>query len=139
MCVTISAGGARASSWRSRVRGRARARLSGGWHRDRSNSDFGLGVTQLIQVQDDIWVANMVAQRGIRTGSSGPPIRYDAVERCLTAVADQATSLSASVHMPRIGLGLAGGRWDRIEPLIVAALCTRDIAVTIYDFDRPTP
>jgi O-acetyl-ADP-ribose deacetylase (regulator of RNase III) len=106
-----------------------------GWHRDRAGNDFGLGATQLVQVRADIWVANMVAQRGIRTGSSGPPIRYDAVERCLAALAGHARSLSASVHMPRIGCGLAGGRWDRIEPLIVAALCTRDVAVTIYDFD----
>jgi hypothetical protein len=37
--------------------------------------------------------------------------------------------------MPRIGCGLAGGRWDRIEPLIVKALCARDIVATVYDFD----
>lgn len=40
------------------------------WHRGRSGNDFGLGATQLVQTQADIWVANMVAQRGIRTGSS---------------------------------------------------------------------
>jgi O-acetyl-ADP-ribose deacetylase (regulator of RNase III) len=105
------------------------------WHRERAGNDFGLGATQLVHTQPDIWVANMVAQRGIRSGSGGPPIRYDAVERCLAAVADHATSRSASVHMPRIGCGLAGGRWDRIEPLIVKTLCNRDIAVTVYDFD----
>jgi O-acetyl-ADP-ribose deacetylase (regulator of RNase III) len=105
------------------------------WHSDRAGNDFGPGAVQLVQVRADIWVANMVGQRGIRTGSDGPPIRYDAVERCLTSVAGHATSLSASIHMPRIGCGLAGGRWDRIEPLVVAALCTRDIAVTVYDFD----
>jgi O-acetyl-ADP-ribose deacetylase (regulator of RNase III) len=105
------------------------------WHRERADNDFGLGATQLVQVRADIWVANMVAQRGMRAGSSGPPIRYDAVERCLRALAGHAASQSASVHMPRIGCGLAGGRWDRIEPLIVNALCTTDIAVTVYDFD----
>jgi len=54
---------------------------------------------------------------------------------CATISAGHATSLSASVHMPRIGCGLAGGRWDRIEPLIVATLCTRDVDTTVYDFD----
>ncbi|WP_432953913.1 macro domain-containing protein [Micromonospora haikouensis] len=105
------------------------------WHRERSGNDFGLGATQLVQVRPDTWVANMVAQRGIRTGSNGPPIRYDAVERCLDTVAAHATRLSASVHLPRIGCGLAGGRWERIEPLVVAALCDRDIATTVYDHD----
>ncbi|MGI5152923.1 macro domain-containing protein [Plantactinospora sp. CA-294935] len=105
------------------------------WHRERSDNDFGLGATQLIQVRPDTWVANMVAQRGIRTGSGGPPIRYGAVERCLTVVAEHAARLSATVHMPRIGCGLAGGRWERIEPLVIATLCDHDIATTVYDHD----
>jgi O-acetyl-ADP-ribose deacetylase (regulator of RNase III) len=103
------------------------------WHRARSGNDFGLGATQLIQVRPDIWVANMIAQHGMRTGSNGPPIRYDAVDRCLTTVAAHAARLTATVHLPRIGCGLAGGRWDRIEPLIVGSLCARDIATTVYD------
>lgn len=105
------------------------------WHRGRSGNDFGLGGTRLVQVKPDIWVANMVGQRGIRTGSGGPPIRYDAVERCLAALGDRVLALGASVHMPRIGCGLAGGTWARMEPIIVRTLCERDIAVTVYDFD----
>ncbi|HWS34011.1 MAG TPA: macro domain-containing protein [Actinoplanes sp.] len=104
------------------------------WHRERSGNDFGLGATQLVQVTADVWVANMVGQRGIRTGSGGPPVRYEAIDRCLAAVAGHAAGLSASVHMPRIGCGLAGGKWDRVEPLIVANLSERDIPVTVYDF-----
>ncbi|MCO8277286.1 macro domain-containing protein [Actinoplanes sp. TRM 88003] len=105
------------------------------WHRARAGNDFGLGATQLVQVRPDVWVANMVAQRGTRTGSNGPPIRYDAVERCLATLARHAGDLNASVHLPRIGCGLAGGRWERIEPLVVAALCARDIDTTVYDYD----
>ncbi|WP_328620446.1 macro domain-containing protein [Streptomyces sp. NBC_00354] len=103
------------------------------WHRGRSGNDFGLGAVQLVQVAPDVWVANMVGQRGIRTGSGGPPIRYDAVERCLAALADHALERGASVHMPRIGCGLAGGKWPRIEPLITQALSARDVPVTVYD------
>ena len=103
------------------------------WHRDRATNDFGLGAVQIIQVSPDMWVANMVSQHGMRTGSQGPPIRYDAVDRCLTAVGDSALSLGATVHMPRIGTGLAGGRWERIEPIIVATLCERGVATTVYD------
>lgn len=103
------------------------------WHRGRSQNDFGLGAVQLVRVQTDIWVANMVGQRGVRTGSAGPPIRYDAVARCLVALGDHAVELGASVHMPRIGCGLAGGTWSRIEPLITDALGARDVPVTVYD------
>jgi O-acetyl-ADP-ribose deacetylase (regulator of RNase III) len=105
------------------------------WHRDRSGNDFGLGAARLIQVRPDTWVANMVAQRGIRTGSNGPPIRYQAVEHCLATVADHAARLIATVHMPRTGCGLAGGRWDRIEPIILATLSARDIPTTVYDLE----
>lgn len=90
---------------------------------------------QLVQVKPDMWVANMMGQRGMRTGSNGPPVRYEAIERCLAALAEHATRLEASVHMPRIGCGLAGGKWERIEPLIVGTLLSQDIATTVYDFD----
>ena len=46
----------------------------------------------------------------------------------------KAQELGASAHMPRIGCGLAGGRWELIEPLIVKTLCQRNVPVTVYDF-----
>lgn len=55
------------------------------------------------------------------------------MEQCLAALADRAVELGASVHMPRIGCGLAGGKWARIEPLITRTLCARDVEVTVYD------
>ncbi len=37
--------------------------------------------------------------------------------------------------MPRIGTGLAGGSWARIEQLLGAILCERyGRQVTVYDF-----
>ena len=42
--------------------------------------------------------------------------------------------LGASVHMPGIGCGVAGGTWDRIEPIIFRTLRERDVAVNVYDF-----
>ncbi|WP_433325918.1 macro domain-containing protein [Spirillospora sp. CA-294931] len=101
------------------------------WHRARASNDFGLGAVQFVQADPHIWVANMVAQRGIRPGSKGPPIRYDALDTCLTALAEKARELDASVHLPRIGCGLAGGRWERVEPLLLRHL--DGIPVTVYD------
>ncbi|MFB6716804.1 MULTISPECIES: macro domain-containing protein [unclassified Streptomyces] len=105
------------------------------WHRERASNDFGLGAAQFVQVGPYLWVANMVGQRGIRTGSKGVPVRYEAIDTALGAVADRAVELGASVHMPRIGCGLAGGTWSRIEPLIEKRLLSRGIAVTVYDYD----
>jgi O-acetyl-ADP-ribose deacetylase (regulator of RNase III) len=105
------------------------------WHRGRAGNDFGLGATRLVQVGADTWVANMVGQHGLKPGSGGPPVRYEAIERCLTSLAEEALVLDASVHMPRIGCGLAGGSWERIEPIITRTLSERGVAVTVYDFD----
>ena len=35
--------------------------------------------------------------------------------------------------MPRIGCGLAGGTWDKMEPKIVKELTEKEISVTVYD------
>ncbi|MET8686995.1 macro domain-containing protein [Streptomyces sp. NPDC004732] len=104
------------------------------WHRQRAKNDFGLGAVQFVDVGRGLWVANMVGQRGMRTGSKGVPVRYEAIDTALAALADKAEELGASVHMPRIGCGLAGGKWSRIEPLIAERLVARGIAVTVYDF-----
>lgn len=101
------------------------------WYRGRAENDFGLGAVQFVQVERYVWVANMVAQRGIRPSRSGPPIRYYALDRALEAVGGKALELSASVHMPRIGCGLAGGRWELVEPLIERRLAK--VSVTVYE------
>lgn len=102
------------------------------WHR--YGNDFALGEIQTIQVLPDTWVCNMIAQHGYRADSKGPPIRYSALAKCLNKLATDATSLKASVHMPRIGTGLAGGSWDKIEPMLNLAL--HEISVYVYDFSR---
>ncbi|MEU0424639.1 macro domain-containing protein [Streptomyces canus] len=103
------------------------------WHRGRASNDFGLGAAQFVQVEPYVWVANLVGQRGIRRGSKGVPVRYEAIDEALGRLADKAVELGASVHMPRIGCGLAGGKWARVEPLIIERLVKRGLPVTVYD------
>lgn len=103
------------------------------WHRERAGNDFGLGAVQFVQAAPYTWVANLVGQRGIGTGSKGVPVRYEAIDAGLEKVAAKARELGASVHMPRIGCGLAGGTWAKVEPLVAARLTDRGIAVTVYD------
>jgi len=98
------------------------------WHRHRAKNDFSLGNVQFIEVSNFIEIGNMIAQRGMK-------IRYQAVETCLSKVADRAIETHASVHMPRIGCGLAGGKWSLIEPIIEKQLISRNVDVYIYDFE----
>ena len=103
------------------------------WHKKRETNDFGLGAVQFVQVEDELWVANMIGQHDTLPTEEGPPIRYAAVEECLEKVGEKALRLNGTVHMPRIGCGLAGGKWEEIEPIIIRQLCTKDIAVFVYD------
>jgi O-acetyl-ADP-ribose deacetylase (regulator of RNase III) len=104
------------------------------WYRERTVNDFALGAIQLVPVAIDLWVANMIGQHGTASRrSTSPPIRYDAVAQALSRLTGSARELGASVHMPRIGCGLAGGRWDRIEPLITQELVDHGVPVTVYD------
>jgi O-acetyl-ADP-ribose deacetylase (regulator of RNase III) len=61
--------------------------------------------------------------------------RYEAVDECLKKLGLKALEINASVHMPRIGCGLAGGKWENIEPLIISNLTERGIPVYVYDFE----
>lgn len=103
------------------------------WYK--SGTHFNLGEIQMVQVEEDLWVCNMIGQHKTVTNSKGiAPIRYEAVESCLKKLADEALPLKASIHMPRIGCGLAGGKWEEIEPIIQSTLLKKDIEVYVYDF-----
>lgn len=103
------------------------------WHKSAQN--FNLGEVQFVQVENNMWVANLIGQHNIYRNRSGiPPIRYEAVLEGLQKVTQFAIENQASVHMPRIGCGLAGGTWDKIEPIIEQTLLSDNIEVYVYDF-----
>ncbi|MGA2555668.1 MAG: macro domain-containing protein [Verrucomicrobiota bacterium] len=102
--------------------------------KDKAAQTLQLGAVNLIQVEKTIWVANMVAQRDLCTRDGVPPIRYDALRQCLEQLGLRALPLNATIHMPRIGCGLAGGKWERIEPLLSETL--PGILVFVYDLPR---
>lgn len=111
-----------------------------------------IGLTQFIAVEKDIWVVNLVAQRGLRGASNPHPLDCSVLSDCLEDMAAAIKSApyntdyfqmqgdpslpqnSFSVHMPRIGCGLAGGNWKReVLPLINQMLIASDIPVFVYD------
>lgn len=102
----------------------------------KSQDNFLLGQIQFVKVEDDIWIANLIGQHKINKDENGnAPIRYDAIKKGLEKVAQFAAENNTSVHMPRIGCGLAGGTWDRIEPLIQESLLNNEIETYVYDFN----
>ena len=103
------------------------------WHRNPEHNDFELGSVQLVQVHPDLWIANMIGQHGLKRQGGRPPIRYEAVTACLENLTSLAKERNATVHMPRIGCGLAGGDWEEIGPIIERTLCASDIEVYVYD------
>ena len=101
-----------------------------------SKQDFELGKVQYVKVEPDIVVVNMIGQKGIGSHGGVSPIRYEAIEECLEKVAKAAIFNKASVHAPKFGAGLAGGNWTKIEEIIIAKLCSQDINVTVYNYER---
>lgn len=95
-----------------------------------------LGTTHVIAVAPTLWVAHMIAQDGLRNPLNRVPLRYVALRHCLERVASHAIRHAASVHLPRIGAGLAGGDWPAIETLIRHSLVAQGVAVTVYDLPR---
>ena len=103
------------------------------WFKGREGNDFALGAVQFVTVSPELIVANMIGQHGIRKSGGRPPIRYNALEKALETVGQEALELEASVHLPRIGCGLAGWEWNKIESLINELICAKYIAVFVYD------
>lgn len=109
------------------------------WYKSQDQS-FKLGNVQFVVVEEDIVIANMIGQHLTypiidKDGKTVPPIRYNSLEVCLNKVADYAKENNCSVHMPKIGAGLAGGDWNRIESLINKCLVEKDIPTYVYIFE----
>lgn len=81
-----------------------------------------LGAVSFVQVESTIYVANIVGQNGY--GYDGKKyVDYSALQ---TAFLTIVTLINNSaflrnnivIQCPRIGCGLAGGKWEEIEPLL---------------------
>jgi O-acetyl-ADP-ribose deacetylase (regulator of RNase III) len=107
------------------------------WYRDSGVEKFKemLGEIQFVKVEDDILVVNLIGQVGLRATGGYIPVRYEAIRKGLSKiysiVEDIDTGKKITVHMPRIGCGLAGGSWSKVEPVIEEAL--GDLDVFVYD------
>lgn len=94
---------------------------------------FRLGAAQIVPVNQLVEVANMIGQSGIKAGAAKiPPVRYAAIVEALEQVAGRAQADGKSIHMPRIGDGLAGGDWSRIETILVSLVERHGVSIYVY-------
>lgn len=96
-----------------------------------SRDEFKLGSIHEARVDASTRAVAMVAQHGYGP-SPFPRIRYSALATCLKSLARLALESGATVHMPRIGVGEAGGSWHVVSELIQENLCHAGVHVTIY-------
>lgn len=99
----------------------------------RKNNEYILGNVQFVRVEDNVIVANMIAQHNVRSTYNLNPIDYKALEICLKKVNEMALTTFSSIHMPKIGAGLAGGYWNSIEKIIENTLTVK---TTVFIFNE---
>jgi hypothetical protein len=95
-------------------------------------AQFRLGAVRFCDVGGNIQVASIVAQHGYG-GAAKPRIRYAALREGLAEITRRAAAGGASLHMPRIGAGQAGGSWPVIEALVRVACSESRVSATVYD------
>lgn len=79
-------------------------------------------------------VANIIGQSGCGDTFGFAPVRYEALEEGFIRLREMMVDATWSLHMPRIGCGLAGGEWQKIEDLLTRVFKDTDVEITVYDF-----
>ena len=94
-----------------------------------------LGCVQILEAEPGICVANLIGQNGVGRGKQR--VDYAALSVCLERLATFLSQADTpyTVHMPRMGSGLAGGDWNRVQELVESKLVAAGHTVYVYEFD----
>lgn len=102
------------------------------------NSGERLGKVGFVKTNKNIVVANILAQDRIYRSVDGKiPLNYDALREGFRNVYNKFIGykdIPFTIHMPRIGCGLAGGDWNIVENIIKDEFIKNGIDVYVYDF-----
>lgn len=100
-----------------------------------------LGTINLVaDVAEDTDVVNLFGQERIypimKDGKKIIPLNYDALRKGFSEIVSLYKTLdySFTIHMPKIGCGLAGGDWNIVEQIIKDEFINKGIEVYVYDF-----
>ena len=110
------------------------------WHKNKwchgvgETVAFELGAVQFVEINHFTQIANLIGQDGVGF-ENGPPVRYEAIksgfEKINHHIKNNMGINGASIHMPRIGCGLAGGQWTKIVD-IIKDVFDEDIEINVY-------
>lgn len=103
-----------------------------------------LGEVNEVKVANNIYVENLIGQSFLYKKANGEiPCNYIAIETGFLNIIRKWFSYNStihkdkqnfSIHMPRIGCGLAGGDWKTIEEIIYRTFIDiADVDVYVYD------
>lgn len=103
---------------------------------------FELGQVQWVQAdkKNKTIVTNLIGQH--RTGMLNiagvtlPPVDYRSIREGFARVKEYYLKGGGefSLHLPRLGCGLAGGKWSEIEKILNEVFGDTDIEIVVYDF-----
>jgi Zn-dependent peptidase ImmA (M78 family) len=93
---------------------------------------FRMGNSQLIKIEDDLYVFQMLAQKGIFAKEGEIPLKYSSLRKCLIDLSVKSLELNASIHMPQIGAGQAKGDWNIIQEMLHDELVAKGLKIYIY-------
>ncbi len=99
-----------------------------------------LGDVDEVKVTDNIYVANLMGQKFLGKGPNGEiPCDYNAIEKGFLNIIGSWFNRNEyySIHLPRIGCGLAGGDWKVIEDIIKRTFIDMaNVDVFVYDLKK---
>jgi O-acetyl-ADP-ribose deacetylase (regulator of RNase III) len=94
-----------------------------------------LGDIQYVDLPVDppLTIVNMATQDTY--GRQGVHVNYDALRACFTQVLAYCQDSKLGLAIPKVGAGLAGGDWGKIEDILVSLLGQYDVEVDVYCLD----
>ena len=106
-----------------------------------------IGHVQMVELVE-CEIANLFAQVGILSKTNKQPLNYGLLTTCLEDLYDKIVStpkyldrqgnVKYKLQCPKLGAGLAGGDFTKIEPIIIKTLVNRvpSLDVTIFEWDK---
>lgn len=102
------------------------------------SNEVKLGVVQYQQVESNVILANMCAQRGLSYNQTQRPLSYEHLVKCMANVRDNILSkekagIECEIKTCKFGSLRSGGNWDFIEELIEEIWAGIPTTVFIYE------
>lgn len=93
-----------------------------------------LGSVSFAKVNDNIIVANIIGQYYTYPKDGKIPLDYEALEKGFKFIINifKMHKMPLTIHMPKIGCGLAGGDWNVVEKIIKNTFIKEEIEVYVY-------